>query len=132
MEDNLKNCYTVVPGYELGTYTWESIPIDMHLVHATATHFHEVTERLRPIVSTRERSMPLPPTKGAIPCMYSRDDLGPMEEPRGSTIPAELLFSKAKRTRGRKGGEGKTLRPSTLQKFCKKFDGSGNPYDHVA
>ena len=22
-EDDLKNCYTVVPRYELGTYTWE-------------------------------------------------------------------------------------------------------------
>ena len=32
LEDELKNYYTVVPGYELGTYTWESIPIDMHLV----------------------------------------------------------------------------------------------------
>ena len=131
LEDDLKNCYTVVPGYKLGTYTWELIPIDMHLVQAMAAHLYEVIERPRPIVSSRERSMPLPPTKGAIPCMHSRDDLGPMEEPRGSTIPAKLLFPRAKRTRGRKCGEGKTLIPSTLQNFCKKFDGTGDPYDHV-
>ena len=132
MEDDLKNCYIVVPRYKLGTYTGESIPIDMHLVRATAAHFHEVTERPRPIVSSRERSMPLPPTEGAISCMHSRDDLGPIEEPRRSTIPAAILFPKEKRTRGRKGGEGNTLRPYTLQKFCKNFNGIGDPYDHVA
>ena len=26
----------------------------------------------------------------------------------------------------------KKMRPTMLQKFCKKFDGSGDPYDHVA
>ena len=83
------------------------------------------------MASSRERSMPLPPTKGAIPRMHSRDDLGPIEEPRGSTIPTELLFPKVERTRGRKGGEGKTLRPSSLQNLGKKFDGTGDPYDHV-
>ena len=132
LEDDLKNYYTILPGYKLGTYTWESIPIDMHLVRATTAHFHEVTKRPRPIVSTRERSMPLPPTEGAMPHMHSREDLRPIEEPRGSTIPAELLFPKVERLRGRKGGEGKTLRPSTLQKFCKKFPGIGDSYDHVA
>ena len=58
LEDDLKNCYTVVPGYELGTYTWESIPIDLHIVQATAEHFHGVSERPRSSVVTRERSMP--------------------------------------------------------------------------
>ena len=76
--------------------------------------------------------MPLPPSEGVIPHMHFKDDIGPMEEPKGSTILAELLFPGAKRIRGRKGGEGKTLRPSTLQKFCKKFDGTRDPYDHVA
>ena len=117
MEDDLKNCYIVVPGYKLGTYTWKSIPIDLHLVRATVAHFHGVTKRPRPIVSSRERSMPLPPTEEAILHMHSRENLGPIEEPGGSTIHAELLFPKAKRTRGRKGGEGKTPRPFTLQKF---------------
>ena len=56
----------------------------------------------------------------------------PIDEPKGSTIPAKFPFPRAERTRGKKGGEGKTLRPSTLQKFCKKFDGTGDPYDHVA
>ena len=36
------------------------------------------------------------------------------------------------RTRGKKNEANKALRPSTLQKFCKKFDGSGDPYDHIA
>ena len=76
--------------------------------------------------------MPLPPTEGAMPHMHSKEDLGPREKPKGSTIPAEFLFPIAQKTRGRKGGEGKILRPSTLQKFCKKFDGTGDPYDHVA
>ena len=70
--------------------------------------------------------------EGTRPHIHSREDLVPIEESKGSTIPTEFLFPKAERTRGRKGGEGKTLRPSTLQKFCKKFDGSGDPYDHVA
>ena len=97
-----------------------------------AEHFHSVLERPRPSIITRERSMPLPPTIGAILCTHSKEGLVPIEEPKGSTIPTEFPFPKAKRTRGKKGGEGKTLRPSTLQKFCKKFDGIGDPYDHVA
>ena len=43
LEDDLKNCYTLVLGYEVGTYTWESLPIKMHLLWAMAAHFHEVT-----------------------------------------------------------------------------------------
>ena len=78
---------------------------------------------------TRERSMPLPPMEGATFRSLPKESLIPIEEPKGSTIPAEFPFP---RTRGKKGGEGKTLRPSTLQKFCKKFDGTGDPYDHVA
>ena len=124
LEDDLKNCYTVVPGYELGTYTWESIPIDLHIVRATAEHFHGVSERPRPSVVTREKSMPLPPMEGAIIHTHSKEGLVPIEEPKGSTILAEFPFPRAKRKRGKKGGEGKTLRPSTLQKFCKKFDGT--------
>ena len=76
--------------------------------------------------------MPLPPTEGAILHTHSKEGLMPIEEPKGSTIPVEFPFPGAKRTRGKKGGEGKTLRPSTLQKFCKKFDGIGDPYYHVA
>ena len=83
LEDYLRNCHTVVPGYKLGTYTWESIPIDTHLVRAMAAHFHGVTERPRPIASSRERSMSLPPVEGAMPHMHSREDLGPIEEPKG-------------------------------------------------
>ena len=108
MEDDLRNYYTIVPGYELGTYTWESLPVEMHWVQATAAHFHEVTKRSRLIVSSRDRSMPLPPMKGAIPHTHSREDLVPIEEPKGSTIPAEFLFSKVERKRGKKDGEGKT------------------------
>ena len=76
--------------------------------------------------------MTLPPTDGAILHAHSKEGLGPIEEPKGSTIPAEFLFPRSERTRGRKGGESKTLRPSTLEKFCKKCDGTGDPYDHVA
>ena len=39
LEDDHKNCYTVVPGYELETYTWESLPIELHMVRAMAAHF---------------------------------------------------------------------------------------------
>ena len=129
LEDDQKNSYTVVPGYELGTYTWESIPIDLHIVRATTEHFHGVSKRPRPSMVTRERSMPLPPVEGATFRSLPKESLIPIEEPKGSTIPAEFPFP---RTRGKKRGEGKTLRPSTLQKFCKKFDGTGDPYDHVA
>ena len=71
LEDDLKKCYMVVLRYELGTYTWESLPIEMHLVWAMVAHFHEVMERPEPIVSSRDRSMPLPPMEGAIPHMHS-------------------------------------------------------------
>ena len=100
-------------GYELGTYTWESIPIDLHLVWASAEHFHGVLKRPRPSVVTRETSMPLPPTEGAILQTHSKEVLMQIEEPKGSTIRAECPFPRAKRTRGRKGVDGKTLRPST-------------------
>ena len=37
------------------------------------------------------------------------------------------------RPRGKKDESGsKNIRPTTLQKFCKKFDGIGDPYEHVA
>ena len=108
LEDDLKNCYIVVPWYELGTYTWESIPIDMHLVKATAAHFHDITKRPRLIVSTRERSLPLPPTERAIPRMHFREDLGPIEEPRGSTIPVDLFFLEQK---GQEGGKVERVKP---------------------
>ena len=38
LEDDHKNNYTVVPSYELETYTWESLPIELHLVRAIAAH----------------------------------------------------------------------------------------------
>ena len=117
LEDELKNYYTVVPGYELGTYTWESNPIDLHIVRATAEHFHRVSERLRPSMVTSERSMPLPPVEGATFRTLPKDGLVPTEEPKGSTIPVEFPFPRMERMRGKKGGEGKTLRPSTLEKF---------------
>ena len=132
LEDDLKNCYTVVLGYELGTYTWESIPIDLHFVRATTKHFHGVLERPRPSVVMRERSMPLPLVEGATFHAHSKEGLVPIDELKGSTILAKFPFPRVERKRGKKGGEGKTLRPSTPQKFCKKFDGTGDPYDHVA
>ena len=101
-------------------------------MRATAKQFHGVIERPRPSVTTRERSMYLPPMDGAILHTHSKEGLIPIEEPKGSTIPMEFPFPRAERTRGRKGGEGKTLRPSTLQKFCRNFDGTRDPYDHVA
>ena len=37
------------------------------------------------------------------------------------------------RPRGKRDESGsKNIRPTTLQKFCKKFDGTGDPYEHVA
>lgn len=37
------------------------------------------------------------------------------------------------RTRGKREELGaKNIRPMTLQKFCKKFDRTGDPYEHVA
>ena len=107
--------------YELETYTWESLPVEMHLVRATVAHFHEVSARSRLIVSSRDRSIPLPPTEGVILHMPSKDDIGPNEEPRGSTIPVEILFPKAKRTRGRKGGEVKPYGLLLLKKFAQSL-----------
>ena len=131
LEDDHKNNYTMVPGYELETYTWESLPIELHLVRATAAHFHEVSTRPRPIVRARERSLPPPLIEETLSHLHLKEHPRLREEPMASAILSELIFPRAKRTRGRKGGEGKTLRPSTVQKFCKKFDGTWDPYDHV-
>ena len=54
----------------------------MHLVWTTAAHFHGVMERPRPMVATRERSMPLPPMEGATFCTLSKEGLVPVEEPK--------------------------------------------------
>ena len=32
----------------------------------------------------------------------------------------------------RQGGDSKKVRPSALQKLVKKYDGSGDPFDHIA
>ena len=101
-------------------------------MHATGAHFHEVLTRPRPIVSTRDKSLPLPSIEETLSHMHLKEDSRPREEPRALAVPCELLFPKVEKNRGRKGGEGKTLILSTLQKFCKKFDGTGDPYDHVA
>ena len=60
LEDDHKNSYTVVRGYELETYTWGSLLVGLHLVHTTIAHFHEVLARTRPIVPPREMSLPPP------------------------------------------------------------------------
>ena len=61
LEDDLKNCYTVVPGYQLGTYTWESIPIDLHLVRATGLRLNTSMEshRDQDLVWLQERGVRL-------------------------------------------------------------------------
>ena len=40
--------------------------------------------------------------------------------------------SDARRLPRRVANEGRKVRPSTLQKLVKKYDGSGDPFDHVA
>ena len=50
LEDDHKNKYTIVTRYELESHTWESISIELQLVHATSTHFHKMPARARPIV----------------------------------------------------------------------------------
>ena len=61
-----------------------------------------------------------------------QDFRGP-ELPAGTTAPMDHIGRlRAERARGQRGETNKTIRPSTLQKFCKKFNGSGDPYDHIA
>ena len=50
LEDGQKNKYTIVPRYELETCTWDSIQVELHLVYAALTHFHEMLARARPVV----------------------------------------------------------------------------------
>lgn len=52
------------------------------------------------------------------------------EEP---AVPKERMKFPEPRTRGKRyESRAKDIRPTTLQKFCKKFDGTGEPYEHVA
>ena len=74
LEDDHKNIYMVVPIYELDTRTWESISIELHLVRATATHFHKVSTITRPIVPPRERSGPPHPIEETLSHMHLRED----------------------------------------------------------
>ena len=41
LEDDQGNRYTIISRNELETYTWESIPVELHPVRATLAHFYE-------------------------------------------------------------------------------------------
>ena len=65
--------------------------------------------------------------------MHLNEEPTHREEPIGSIMPLPPTREpRPKRTRGRRVEANKSIRPSTLQDFCKKFDGSGDPYDHIA
>ena len=88
LEYDHKNSYPIVSGYELETYTWELLPIELHWVCATIAHFHEVSAITRPIVPPRELSGPPPPIEETLLHMHLRDDPRRRGEPIASTIPS--------------------------------------------
>ena len=49
-----------------------------------------------------------------------------------SAMSMPRIESKARRPPRRVANEGRKVRPSALQKLVKKYDGSGDPFDHVA
>ena len=49
-----------------------------------------------------------------------------------SAVSMPRLQSKARRSPRRVANEGRRVRPSALQKLVKKYNGSGDPFDHVA
>ena len=57
---------------------------------------------------------------GMFPKMGASKPLEPGRDPR----------DRFDQSRGKR--DNKKVRPTSLQKFCKKFDGIGDPYDHVA
>ena len=49
-----------------------------------------------------------------------------------SAISMPRIESKSRRPPRRAANKGRKVRPSALQKLVKKYDGSGDPFDHVA
>ena len=104
---------------------------------ATAAHFE--TPRPRPSRGTHDDHVESPigpdytkPIEQTFERFHVERDRThlPKAEPIGSTI--HTPPPRAERTSGKKDEAVKALRPSTLQKFCQKFDGTGDPYDHIA
>ena len=139
LEDDYANRYRIVNTDELYTYTWRGVPVVVNAEVATTAHFGEIlipqTSRethvdytVLPIVS---------PITEPIDRSFARFHLDEEPKPRhrpellGSIVPSPP--PRLERTRGKWDEANKALRPSTLQKFCKKSDGTGDhPYDHIA
>ena len=49
-----------------------------------------------------------------------------------SAMPMPRIESEARRPPRRVANKGRKVRPSALQKLVKKYDESGDPFDHVA
>ena len=93
-----------------------------HLGDPSSTHVPKDTEEFNPKFWLRP---PLAPR------------LAPFEQNlRGthdsSVVPMPRLESDARRPPRRHGGDNRKVRPSALQKLVKKYDGSGDPFDHIA
>ena len=81
------------------------------------------------------------PPQASIPLEFSHKELSKpgMGEIGGFTagkvpiMPRDLGKFPGEKTRGKREEHGgKQIRPTTLQKFCKKFDGTRDPHEHVA
>ena len=118
-------------------YSWKGVPVLVHAEVATPAHFeipHPRPSRgthTDPVDSPRARDFTEPLDRAFERVRVEGDRIPlPRAEPIGSSY--HTPPPRIERTRGKREEAVKALRPSTLQKFCRKFDGTGDPYDHVA
>lgn len=137
MKDDYGSTYGIARRDELGVYTWKRVSVLVHAEVATAAHFEVPRSRTSrdtrpdPIVSPRVSAF-MEPLERAFERFWVERGRTPLlrAEPIGSSHHEPP--PRPERTRGKREEAVKALRPSTLQKFYRKFDGTGDPYDHVA
>ena len=129
----------IVHKAKLETYTWKTIPVIIHAKVATIAHYRETyvprLSRVTHIDSKFMRVTPFPinTLKRPFSRMHLDEEPKPREESIGSTMPLPSTREpRLERTRGRRIEANKNIRPSTLQKLCRKFNGSRDSYDHIA
>ena len=91
-------------------------------------------EKGRPLrEGSEERTMKSEPRIEPMGHERMSEDIRTRRTPTDSVLPMGSFGPmRPEKTRGKKNEANKALCPSTLQKFCKKFDGSGDLYDHIA
>ena len=143
LEDDYRNIFHIVGRDEISAYTWEGVPIQHNAVRANFANIRKATPAPPKSTNTTWGANSPRPRSADLHHHDHRHDHGSGERrDHSGEIPSAPAMPEApldhlggyrpERIRGRRGDSVKGIRPSTLQKFCKKFNGSGDPYDHIA